>query len=516
MPSNGILFEGSDSKKKRTYFTKTKANTMKITNITIEDDTTGEHASIPVADYNKRMITEFDVQPHVSETNGNTPASKVVSYIIKTLEEGKDVIEEIESAYSELVAQIKVDINRTQADKTDKKAEAAEKKAEADKVKADKEAKETEEKNALALTRSEFVSEVKVGADLAFGEFKEELKTLKESLPEGASLIQEGSGYKIAFDAGTTKETIAKTLGYLQQKSLNSKMVEGQIQFWIGDTITAAVEVGVYSTAKEAQEHIAASIKESTGKSYEGGSLAQYQRMADRTPVALRNPEADPTTYLAIAGMKIPRRGEKETADNFKSRLSAFESDRQALQEKVASGEILKRKEVLGPVNEILYKHNLRERPSTEPVMRVGDQLLAFFHTYFGLNSLLGTHQPKAVVYKDGNNNIAVTQEELQEQFDSALANLTNLLYTDERAGLKPSDFVRGTVTKLSQVKVADDAAGKPVYEEQKSSSPVFPRLFFYREDSSESKGTDTESSEDKASEEEALEDGPKTKKSKK
>lgn len=452
---------------------------MKLTNITIEDDTTGELASVSIADYTKKMIVEFDVQAHVSETNGNTPPNKVVSYIIKTLEEDKDIVEEIATAYSELVSQIKSDIILTRSNSSDKKAEAAEKKAVADKAKADLEEKKESEILAIAKTRSEFVSEVKIGADLAQSEFAIELQKLKASLPEGALVIQEGAGYKIAFDKGASKETIAQTLGYLQQKSINSKAVEGQIQFWIGDTITAAVEVGIYATAKEAQDHIAASIKETTGKAYEGGSLAQYQRMADRTPVALRNPEADPTTYLAIAGMKIPRRGDKENAEEFKSRLSAFESDRISLQSRVASGEITKRKDVLEPVNEILYKHNLRERPSSEPVMRVGDRLQAFFHTYFALNSLMGTHKPDAVIYKDGNDKIEVTKAELQEQFDSALANLTNMLYTDERAGVKPSDFIRGNISKIDKVKVADDASGKPVYEDKKTQVPVFPRPFF-------------------------------------
>ena len=454
---------------------------MKLEKIRIENEQ-GEVADIVRADYIKHMVKTHDVKPHTSDEHGETDAKSVVLHIIKAKESGEDVNEEINNEYADLVKAIEEDVKRTVDSKADKKKEAEEAKAKKAKEKEEREAAEKKAKEELAKRQDDFVSKVQAGKAAAENEFREEVQQLIDSLPEGASIVksENGTGYGLVFAEDATQETIGQTLGYVLQKADNSSFIGNQLHFWVGDTISVAVNRKIYDTAKQAAAHIAKILSSVSGKNIEAPSLDQYKRMAERTPVEYRNPKADPTAYLALSSMKSPKKDEKESEENFKKRLESFEADRESVQQKLAVGELVKRKEVMPIVNDLLVKHGMRAAVDpNNPVISIGQQLQIFFHTSFALENLLGVHEEDKVIYKTGDKKIEVTKEELEAQRDSALANLTNALYTNTKSDIKPSDYIRGFVMTKAKVEVAKDGNGKAIMEEQNVKNYVFPLPFF-------------------------------------
>jgi len=477
---------------------------MKLEKIRIENEQ-GETADVLRAEYIKNIIKEHEVKTFVSEETGETDPKSLVLHIIKSLEDGSDVNEEIAGEYSDLIKVIEADVKRTIDSKADKKKEAEEAKAKKAEEKAKREADEAKAKEELALKQQEFALKVAAGKDAALAEFAEEVDQLIKSLPDGATLVQSGTGYGLSFAEGATQETIGQTLGYMLQKADNSSFIGNQLHFWVGDTISVAVERKIYDTAKQAAAHISKVLSETSGKAIEAPSLDQYKRMAERTPVEYRNPKADPTAYLALSSMKAPKKEEKESQESFDKRSKAFESDREAVQQKLAVGELSKRKEVMPIVNELLIKHGMREAVDPNaPVISIGQQLQIFFHTTFALENLLSVHKEDMVVYKTGAIKVDVSKEELEAQRDSAMANLTNALYTNAKLDIKPADYVRGYVMTKAKVEVAKDANGKAIMEEQNVKNFVFPLPFFEVEDKKEETPAETPAAETPATEEPA------------
>ncbi len=452
---------------------------MKLEKVRIENEN-GETADIVRADYIKQVVKEQEVKAFESEETGSTPADKVVTHILKSLEGGTEIDPSIQGEYSELIKVIEADYNRTVNSKADKKKEAEEAKAKKEAEKKAREEEEAKKKAELALTQQAFVEKVAAGADLAAQEFASELKALGESLPEGVTIVQHGAGFGIEFSSEATKETIGQTLGYTLQKADNSSFIGNQLHFWVGDIIGVAVARGFFDTAKEAAQYIAKLLSEKQGKTIEAPSLDQYKRMAERTPVEFRNPKADPTAYLAISAMKEPKKGEKETDDQFKARKAKFDEDRADVQKKLAIGEISKRKEVMPIVNGLLVKHGMKTAVDPDaPQISVSQQLQIFFHTTFALESLLGTHKEDMVIYKEGSDLIEVSKEDMEEKRAVALGHLVNMLYTNEKLGIKPEDFTKGYVMKKAKVEVAKDAEGKAIMEEQNVKNLIYPAPFF-------------------------------------
>jgi len=439
----------------------------------------GEIGEVLRKDYIGHIVKELDVQPYVTEENGTTAPDKLVSFILKTIEAGQDIDEGVASEYGEVILRIQEDVTRTVDNQVDKKAEAEAAKAKKAEEKAAREKEEKEKAEALVLTQTEFAKSAMAGADQAAEEFAGEVEELIGSLQDGVTVVRNGTGYGLTFATDADKDTVGSTLGYLLQKSQNSTFIGNQIQFWIGDTIKLAVDRGIYSTASEAGKHIAKVISDTTGKKVEPISLDQYKRMAERTPIEYRNPKADQTAYLAITQMKVPRKEAAETDDAFKARLGEFEKDREGLQQKLAVGEVTKRKDIIPLRDAVAIKHGMMKAPSDEPQISIGQQFQLYFHASYGLTNLLGVHKPEVALYKDGSDVITVTKEELEEIQASALAHLTNALYTEASFGMTPLDFSRGYVHKVVKTEVAKDADGKPIMEESKVKNLIYPRAFF-------------------------------------
>lgn len=476
--------QSSDRIKKRTLPRKQskKYNTMKLTQVTIQNEE-GETSKVDRKDYLRAIVKEHSVEGFSTEELGETTADKVVGHILKALEGEQEIDDIITDRYSELVELMTEDYKRSAQSSADKKAEkAAEKEAkEAEKKKREEE--EAAKKLALAATQKEFAVSAAEGASLAAQEFKTEIESLAQHLPKGVTVKSSGSGYGLEFGDDADKSTIGQTLGYLMQKDNNSEFIGNQLTFWIGDTITKTVSLGIFATAKEAAKLIAEVWSEKSGKKIEPASLDQYKRMSERTPVEYRNPKADPTAYLAISTAKAPRKEEKETDAAFKKRLGAFDKDREELQKKLAVGEIIKRKEMVPLVNDMLVKHGMKDAPdpNAPPAVSLTQQAMIFFHTTFALEELLSVQKEGVVMYKENSDLIEITQHELEEMKASAKAHLVNALYSSEKQSLAPKDFIKGYVLKEIMVEVAKDGDGKPIKESQKTKCPVYPAPFFQR-----------------------------------
>lgn len=445
-------------------------------------DAEGNANAVEIKDYKTSVFKEFKVKDFKHSEHGDTPAKNIVDHIVDSLIKDKEVDGEIKEAFQDLYDRVETDVNYTKENTKSKADKAAEDKEKKEKEKAEAEAKKKEEEGKLAVRQETLVGGFAAGADLAAGEFVNELKSLGESLPEGVTVEHEGAGYGLKFGDDATEETIGATLGFLKQKSENSAFIGNQLHFWTGDAISFAVAKGIFPTAKVASEKIAALLKEKFGKEIVAIQLDEYKRMAERTPLALRNPQVDISAYNAIAKIKNVSKGEKETEENFKARVAKLDAAKTELQQKLASGEITKKKDIDPLVQEVQYSHGLKERPDpSKEQVSIGQNLQVIAHTTFALENLVGTHEdhPDAAVYKHGETLIPISKAELEEKRDEAVANVANVFYTSKKAGLEPKDYARGFVEKEVEVVVGKDGDGKPIKETQKSKVPVYPGPFW-------------------------------------
>lgn len=445
-------------------------------------DAEGNSIDVEIKDYKKAVFKEFDVKDYKHSEHGDTPAKNIVDHIVDSLVKDKEVDNEIKEAFSELYERVSKDVSFTKENSKSKAEKAQEEKEAKEKAKAEEEAKKAEEAKKLQARQGLLVSGVAAGVELANSEFVDELKTLSENLPEGVKVEQKGNGYGLVFPADATEETIGATFGYLNQKAQNSAFIGNQLHFWIGDTVNRTTELKIFPTAKEASEKISKLLEENHGKKIVPIQIAEYGRMASRTPLELRNPKADISAYNAIAKVKGLSKGEKETEDAFKARVVKFEKDRAQLQEKLSKGEVTSRKEILPLVQELEYQHGLKERPDpSKETITIGQYLNIFAHTTFALENLVGTHEdhPEAAVYKHGEDLIVVPKSELEEKRDEAFANISNAFYTSKKNGLNPKDYARGFVEKDAEVTIGKDGDGKPIKETQKTKVPVYPAPFW-------------------------------------
>jgi hypothetical protein len=146
---------------------------------------------------------------------------------------------------------------------------------------------------------------------------------------------------------------------------------------------------------------------------------------------------------------------------------------------KLATGEVTDRKHILPLIEAVLIETGVKAKPSDEPVISISQQYQIFFHTTFALENFLDLHKEGFVVYRDGANLHDVSKEELEEKRASALANLTNALYTSEKNGLKPADYLRGYTKKMVPTEVGKDADGKAIMEDKPVKNLIYPQIWF-------------------------------------
>ncbi len=464
---------------------------MKLKEIAVQTED-GEAKLVAIKEYISGIVKELGVKPYSSETMAEQLPDKVVTHIINNVSNQLPVSEEIQESYPDLVARVTADIELTiEGRKSSKdKAQEEKEKKEAEKTRLKKE--EEDKAAQLALVQSSFTNAAKDGATVATQDFANELTELRNAMPEGIGFEEVGQGIGIRVDKDVSQETIGKAIGFLLQKEMNSSFVANQIQFWVGDLVRITVERGVFATARDASKSISDMLMSVHGKSLTPINIDAYKRMAERTPVEFRNSKADPTAYLAISNMKIPRKDEKESEADYKIRLSKFEEDRKELQAKLGSGEITKRKDIVPLVEQALVKHGLKQEKKEE--LSIGQHLALFFHATIGLEDLIGAHEEDKVVYTNGKSLVEVTREELEEIKAKSFAALSLALYSTKEIPFKA--LIRGYVEKTVKEEVTKDASGKPVYEDKVTQIKVYPRCFFEKAEAGTS-DSETEESAD-------------------
>lgn len=452
----------------------------KLANLIVKNEDSGEAQEVDRKSYLKIVEATHQVVDYIIEGQNPTTAPNVVKYVLETLEKGQELDEGLASTYPELVSQMTADVKFTKDNAKSAAEKAQEKKDAKEKEKAETEAKTKAAEAEGLVVKTEFVKAVVEGFDLAAAEFDQELKDLQASLPEGVTLEAKGAGSALIFGKDTTKETIGQVFGYLQQKSANSSFLNNQMQFWMGDTISACTDRKIFETAGEAQKFIAAEIEKMTGKAYQPASLGQYKLMAERTPVEKRNVKADMSAYLRIAGMKLPKQGDKESNDDFTNRNKAFIEERGQLQDKLASGELKSKKEIDPLADAVLIKHGLKEAP-VEPGVSLTTLYTRFFHASQA-QKLVGLVEPDVAIYMVDGKVAKLTKEQTEAVLADTEAQLVNILFRDDKAGITPKDFFRGYVNKTEEVQVGvqDNDEKTPIMQEKTSKVNVYPKATWF------------------------------------
>lgn len=440
--------------------------------LTIENEN-GEKATIEEKDYVKMLLKEFEV-PALDTENGSYKPDKIVAHIVKKLLDKKEVDDSIsgDGNYDELIERVESDISRSEElSEEDKKNKIKDKEA---REKRKEEEKKKKEEEAAQLAKRQEVSAVKIteGASVARDEFVRELESLKQQLPSTISLVGEGSRTTIKFEEAS-EEDLSRTFGFLTQKATNNEWLNNQVQFWIGDIVNSLTARGVYKTQKEAGEVVG----KLTNSSYSPSAISYYAKMADRTPVELRNVEAQPTAYLLIANAAIPKKGDKETDADFQKRLASFKEGRKELQEKLSSGEITTRSGIEPHVEQFLLDQGLK-KPKDPNVVSTSDLYKQLYHSTVGLNHILGVHEEGVAIYNDGENEHRLTEEQLTQIQSDSIAALNNIFYSNKKISATLRDYEKGFIIqkKTKLVKKGEDGAAKEEIEEQ---IKIFPAPFW-------------------------------------
>lgn len=486
---------------------------MKLTEIKTTDEN-GEEAKLSFVDYRKYLLTSvFTSMPsYESEAMGTVQPDKIVKHIVESVAQGKAVEEGIAESYPDVVERVTRDCQETVGNKESKAAEAAAA-SEAKKAAAEAAKKEKEEKATAQLAvQTTFVENLATGIKTADSEFESDLIGIKTNLPTGITVIQKGHGFGILIDKDTTQEDVGMAMGYLIQKSENSSLIGNQLQFWVGDMVASVTESGLFATAKDAGKFISDLLLKNYGKTLTASNIDANKRMAQRTPIELRNPRADSTAYLYISNAKLPKIGSDESKEDFKKRLDVFNQDIIDLQTKLASGEVLKRKDIMPLLDSVLIKNGIKEAPDGNNEPSVSQRLAQYFHACFALENLVGVHKKDEIHYKDAESIKFYTKLEMEDVKAEAEAALANVFYSSEKKGITIKDICRGFVETTKKVVVGKTADGANIEQDDTTETKVYPSCPF----ASEEEEAKTDEVKETTKDEAAVEANTKDKKAKK
>ncbi len=447
------------------------------------EDAEGNKNPIKLPDYQKHLIKELDIKGFLNDGNQVT-AEVVVAHIIKQTNKGAEIDPTIGGGYPDLVKRVEADFKASAENVGAAKKEAGDDKEakKAEKEAAEKAQKEKDE--AAEKQRSELAPQLVAGSATAHTQFGAQLAEIKKSLPEGVQFVNEGKGWQIKVVEGTSKEVVAQAMGYIVGLANNNEALAGVLQMSIGDMINTTVAVGICSTAKEAAEYVSKQLGLDGNKAYSSSALSYYAKMADRTPLRLRNAEAPVTAYLALANMALPKPGKDEKQEDFVKRKQKFEADREALQEKLANGEIVRRADILQPIEDLLINNGIKVKKTGDEVS-ISDLYIQYVHASIGLEYLVDNQFDKdhpenegKAIYKDGEKLYPLTKDELEALRDEALTKILNLKYSEKKPATTIKDYEKGYVTKVEEkiVKKGKDGATREKVETQVK---VWPKPFW-------------------------------------
>lgn len=425
-------------------------------------------------EYLKAIGKELEIKP--TEVDGDdVPVEMILNHAWKVNEKGVEIEPSLQKAWPQLFARVEADFKASKEIQEGAKKDAAdEKKKKEEEKEALKKAEEEKEKLIIAK-QEELAPAIKAGADTAAGEFKAQLKSLGESLPEGLKLVSagDGEGFTLIADENVSDEVLTQGMGYVIQSALNNEFMGGVFQFAIGDLTNALTGRGIYRTQKEAGEHVG-KLLANAGKRMVPSQISQYAKMAERVPAEKRNPRVQPTAYLEVANIPLAKKGEKESDADFKARLDKINTEKEAVLNKLASGEYTDRKDVVEKVKEIKLDNGLIKAPEA------GFNLTEAYRTYFFLKTtmehFMDIHVEGVAQFKQGDKVYNLTKEEVQEQLDAIESQLRNHNFTNKKAKLDFKDIVNGK-KEITTKGGAVDAKGKKI--DRVDVVEVFPEPFW-------------------------------------
>lgn len=452
----------------------------------IED---GSEIELEAKDYIEFIAQAFNVKEIESETQGKIAPKKAIKYIIDTLVSEKELDPSIKDipALTDAIAKIQEDVDRTRANAKSAADKAKDDKEAKEKAKAEEKAAKEEKDKALAVRQGSFVTGVNEGALKALGEFAADIEQLKEGLPPSIHISLQGA----TLDEGATDEDLATGIGYLLGKSHGSTMMNRLLQFTVGDLAEASVVSGIYPDVSAASKGISAKLEEAKIVSMKPNTITAYRQLAVRTPGELRNPEVDPSAYLAISQVNgNPKKMDGESDEAFKLRKETLAADLRSLQQELKDGTIKNRKDVLPKVLEVEYKNGLKTRPTGEDKLSPSKNLLNFFLATLAIEKLDGLHADVGTITflaEDGTNKVEVATEEVEKLRAEAFNNLLNIYVESKK--VKAADILKGSVTEMKKVPMGTDGNGKAITEEQPVKTDVYLPIFFKIETEAEGEG---------------------------
>lgn len=447
-----------------------------IDTLVLTNDESGENYEVSRKDYEKQVIAKHEVKGMTNTESGKeVSAATIVEHIVKNVMKDVDIDEAIANEYSELIDAVKSDIKQhtenVEKAKGNKEAEKEAKKKE----KEEEAAKEKAAAEERAKRQEGFLAEAKTGADTAAGEFKETAKQLIENLPPSITLVQDGAGYGLNFAEDISDEDLSRGFGYMLQSAQNNQFLANQLQFWLGDMVILFLARDLFQTAKEAGAAVNKLLPPS--QQYAPSIMDQFKKMSERTPIALRNPHASPSAYLALANVKLPKKGDKEDQATYEKRLASFKEGREEMQKKLATGEWTTNKEVKAVLEDFEVKHGLKEKKSEE-IIPIGFYFKQLYFAERGLE-LVGAQGVKGkTVYRDGDDKYELTEEELTDLRDGARSKLDAVFYSSNKDGYTFKDYLEGQFIQKVKGAKADGKGGAQKTEEEVA-VPLFPKVFW-------------------------------------
>lgn len=465
----------------------------------MQTDENGNSFDISREEYQKKLVKELEVQPFFNEAAQKTiDPLKIVEHFVKNQMKGIDVDDTLAAAYPAINDRVREDLKTHEGLVNAAKAQAGKSKEEKEKEKAAAEVAEKAKAEALAVRQGGIITNAKAGVDTAAGEFKGQVSTLIAAIPKSITMVNEGNGYGLKFSEETTDEEAGQALGYVIQSSINNEFMGNQLKFFIGDMIIWYTAKGIFATAKEAAEAVNALLPPT--EQQVPSMLDQWKKTAERTPIALRNSHVQPTAYLAVANMKLPKKGDKEEDAAFAKRLEGFKADRTALLEELSQGKKTKRADVLEPIEVLLVKHGLKDKKSDEDVVPIGNYYKIFFQTTIALEHFLSAHEKNKVIYKEGETKYQLTKEELEALRDEAQVNICNQVFADKKNEIEFKDIVTGEKTVMIKG-VKSDGKGGAKKEDEEQILKVYPKPFWDVKAAEEAKKKEEEEAKAEAEE---------------
>lgn len=456
-----------------------------MSKVILKRNENGEIEEISLSKFLAQFEREHEV-PALEHEEAGMASDVVTEQLYQLASSGKD-LPDVVSEYSEYYELMKDAVKESKSlEKEQKDAEQAKKdEAAAAKEQAKKDKEEAAAK--LESRRNLFLESATEGFEDSADKFREDLTSMKDSLPTGISVVvNDDSSFGLVIDDNVSDEDLSRSLGSMIGGQEANEFMRNAYQFFIGELANAMVKRGIYDSMIQCGKALSDKLK-TLGMRLAPRNIEGYARMAQRIPVELRNAKADPSAYLEVSNIpypKPPKREEKESKGDFEARQAEWVAEKQRvdrhrlqLAEMLKHGEVVTkdadgnevrasmvtRRDILPVIKEVKIKLGLAERED-EAKKSVADWARQFAEATLALEHLKGIHKKDVVMglpADDAHAPREYTVKDLNELIEEAKNNLVNMLWPNLE------DLTRGTREVEVTVYTTNDA-GKKVAKKDK------------------------------------------------